>query len=98
MIRKLVQAEALRQHRCLLDKLREFAKERHGLDWSEQETDANLLAWLHEGSLPVLVAATEGDPLPFAQRQSRRTKHVISSFAGHLGPPIRRGSPAWRRS
>jgi hypothetical protein len=80
-----VLAEALRQHRCLLDKLRAFAKERHGLDWSEQEADTNLLAWLQDGSLPVLVAATEGDPLPFVQRQSRKTKHVISSFAGHLG-------------
>jgi hypothetical protein len=79
-----VRAEALRHHHCLLDKLRAFAGERHELDWTEQEADANLLAWLQEGSLPVLVAATEGDPLPFTQRQSRKARHVISSFAGHL--------------
>lgn len=80
-----VHAEALRQHRCLLDKLRAFAKERYALGWVQEEADANLIAWLQHGSVPVLVAATEGDPLPFLQRQSRKASHVISSFAGHVG-------------
>lgn len=79
-----VQAEALRQHRCLLDRLCSFAKERYDLDWSNGVAENNLLAWLQDGSLPVLVAATEGDPLPVTQRQSRKTRHVLSSFAGHV--------------
>lgn len=79
-----VLGEARRQHRLLLDKLRTFAKERYELDWSTDDADAYLLAWLQEGSLPVLVAATEGDPLPRTQRQSRKTKHVLSAFAGQL--------------
>jgi hypothetical protein len=78
------QAEALRQHSCLLDKLRAFAKDRYELDWSEADADAALLGYLQENTLPVLAAATDGDPLPQPTRQSRRTKHVMSAFAGHL--------------
>jgi hypothetical protein len=77
-------AEALRQHRCLLDKLRAFAKDRYQIEWSEEDADAALLGYLQENSLPVLAAATEGDPLPKPTKQSRRTKHVVSAFAGHL--------------
>jgi hypothetical protein len=77
-------AEALRQHRCLLDKLRAFARERYELDWTEEQADGHLLAYLQQGSLPILVAATEGDPLPRSQRQSRRARHVLATFAGHL--------------
>ena len=77
-------AEAARQHGCLLDKLREFAKESYGLNWSESEADAALLGYLQENTIPVLAAATEGDPLPTPTKQSRRTKHVVSAFAGHL--------------
>jgi hypothetical protein len=77
-------AEALRQHACLLDKLRAFAKERYDLDWSEEDSDAALLGYLQESSVPVLLAATEGDPLPRTGKQSRRTRHVMSAFAGHL--------------
>lgn len=79
-----LQAEALRQHKCLVDKLQGFAKERHNLDWTEQQADTNLLGYLQEGSLPVLLAASEGDPLPDAKSQSRRTRHVLHSFAAHL--------------
>jgi hypothetical protein len=79
-----IQAEALRHHRCLVNRLREFARKQHEIEWTQEEADANLLAWLQDGSLPVLVAATEGDPLTVVPRQSRRTKHVISSFAGYL--------------
>ena len=78
------QAEALRQHACLLEKLRNFAKERYDLEWPEEDADAALLGYLQENTLPVLVAATDGDPLPQPTRQSRRTKHVMSAFAGHL--------------
>ena len=78
------QAEALRQHGCLLDKICAFAKERYDLDWFEEEADAALLGYLQENTVPVLAAATEGDPLPRPERQSRRTKHVMSAFAGHL--------------
>lgn len=78
------QAEALRQHGCLLDKLRAFARGRYEIEWSEADADAALLGYLQENSLPVLAAATEGDPLPQPTRQSLRTKHVVSAFAGHL--------------
>jgi len=77
-------AEAARQHRCLLDRLRAFAQERYGLDWSEEDADTALLAYLQESSIPVLAAATDGDPLPTPARQSRRSKHVVSAFAGRL--------------
>jgi len=77
-------AEALRQHRSLLDKLRAFAKVRYDLDWSEEDADSALLGYLQESSLPVLAAATDGDPLPKPTKQSRRAKHVMSAFAGHL--------------
>jgi hypothetical protein len=77
-------AEALRQHRCLVDKLRSFARERYELDWTEEQADGHLLGYLQEGSLPILVAATEGDPLPRPGKQSRRARHVLATFAGHL--------------
>jgi hypothetical protein len=77
-------ADALRKHRALLQKLCEFANERYDLDWSEEDADAALLAYLQESSLPVLAAATDGDPLPRPAKPSRRTRHVMSAFAGHL--------------
>ncbi len=77
-------SEALRRHGCLLEKLRSFAKERYDLDWSEEDADSALLGYLQENSIPVLVAATDGDPLPKPAKQSRRTRHVMSAFAGHL--------------
>jgi hypothetical protein len=77
-------AEALRQHGCLLDKLRAFARERYEIEWTEEDADGALLGYLQENTLPVLVAATDGDPLPKPKKQSRRTKHVVSAFAGHL--------------
>jgi hypothetical protein len=76
-------AEAARKHGCLLEKLRAFASETYGIEWSEAEADSALLGYLQENTVPVLVAATEGDPLPRGG-QSRRTKHVLSAFAGHL--------------
>jgi hypothetical protein len=77
-------AEALRQHSCLLRKLRDFTRERYEIEWTEEDADAALLGYLQENSLPVLAAATDGDPLPKPTKQSRRTKHVVSAFAGHL--------------
>ena len=78
------QTEALRKHRCLLDKLRAFARERYELDWSEAEANAYVLNFLQEGSLPILLAATEGDPLPPFRHQSRKARHVLSAFALYL--------------
>lgn len=76
--------EALRQHACVLEKLRAFAWERYEIEWSEEDADAALLGYLQENSLPVLAAATNGDPLPKPTKQSRRTKHVVNAFAGYL--------------
>lgn len=77
--------EALRQHGSLLTRLRDFAKERYGLDWSEEDANRHLLAFLQVGSVPVLAAAADGDPLPTDGReQSAKAKHVLSAFAGHL--------------
>jgi hypothetical protein len=79
-----IQAAALRQHRSLLDKLRAFAEAQYDLEWSEGDADGALLGYLQERSVSVLAAATEGDPLPASKRQSRRTKHVMSAFAGYV--------------
>jgi hypothetical protein len=79
-----VREDALRQHKCLLEKLRTFAKERYELEWSEAEADENVLNYLQQGSLPILQAAIEGDPLPDFRPGSRRARHVISAFALHL--------------
>lgn len=76
-------AEAARKHGCLVEKLRAFAKEQYGIEWSEADADSALLGYLQENTVPVLAAATEGDPLPKGG-QSRRTKHVLNAFAGHL--------------
>ncbi len=78
------EAEALRKHQCLLDKLRAFAAERYEMEWSEADADRNVLNYLQEGSLSVLYAAIEGDPLPSFRPASRKTRHVISAFALHL--------------
>lgn len=79
------QAEALRRHSCLLGKLRSFANERYGLEWSEDDADSHLLTFLQQGSVPVLAAATEGDPLPRSNKEhSAKAKHVLSSFAQHV--------------
>jgi DNA-binding NarL/FixJ family response regulator len=86
-----LRAEALRQHRALLDRLLAFAKKRYEIVWSEQEADAALLGWMQDASLPVLVAATDGDPLPFITRQSRKTKHVLNAFAWQLAERDREG-------
>jgi hypothetical protein len=77
-------AEALRQHQCLLDKLRAFARDRYDVDWSAEDADRNVLNYLQEGSLPVLAAATEGDPLPPSREHSRKARHILGSFARHL--------------
>jgi hypothetical protein len=77
-------AEATRQHQCLLDRLRAFARDEHQLEWSPEQADGFLVAFLQEGSLPVLAAAAEGDPLPEPRRQNRKARHVLSSFAAHL--------------
>lgn len=75
--------EALQSYNLLLARLRTFAKCRYGIKWSPEEADERLLAFLKEGSVPILAAATEGDPLPPA-RESRKAKHVLSAFAGIL--------------
>jgi hypothetical protein len=77
-------SEAIRQHGCLLGKLCDFARERYGLDWSEEDAETALLTFLQHASVPLLAAATDGDPLPPARPRSRKARHVVSSFAGHL--------------
>jgi hypothetical protein len=79
-----IQQEAIRSYTTLLGKLCEFAESRHSMKWSQPEADERLLAFLRDGSVPVLAAATEGDPLPRGREQSRKAKHVLSAFAGHL--------------
>lgn len=76
--------EALQSYNLLLTRLRTFAKCRYGIKWSPEEADERLLAFLKEGSVPILAAATEGDPLPAGREQSRKAKHVLSAFAGML--------------
>lgn len=78
------QQEAIRSYTSLLTKLRRFAKCRYHIKWSSEEVDERLLAFLKEGSVPILAAATEGDPLPEGREQSRKAKHVLSAFAGYL--------------
>lgn len=79
-----VQQETIRSYTSLLTKLRRFAKCRYNVKWSSKEADERLLAFLKEGSVPILAAATEGDPLPEGRGQSRKAKHVLSAFAGYL--------------
>lgn len=76
--------EAIRSYTSLLAKLRRFAKTRYDLKWSSDEADEHLLAFLKEGSVPILAAATEGDPLPAGRGRNRKAKHVLSAFAGYL--------------
>lgn len=78
------QSEALRKHNCLLKKLRDFAAQRYELAWSDEETNRYILNFLQENSLPVLLAAIEGDPLPPFRPGSQKSRHVISAFALHL--------------
>lgn len=78
------QADAARRHRKLLDRLCCFVEERYEIQWSQEKAEEHLLAFLKDGSLPILAAAVEGDPLPGPDHPTRRAKHIISAFVAHL--------------
>jgi hypothetical protein len=80
----LDQADALRRHGALVDKLIRFCKERYQAEWTSEDADAALLEYLEERSPAILAAAVEGNPLPAPTATVQNAEFLVNAFIHHL--------------
>ena len=79
-----LRAEAERKHRSLINKLIEFASARHGQALSASEAEDILLNFIEEHSIPILLAAVEGQPIPLTIKPSRKMSYIANSYVKNL--------------
>lgn len=79
-----IRADVVRRHEALIGKLMEFCKTRYHVDWSEEDAEAALLGYLKERSVPILVAAIEGEPIPAPPRRARGAPFLVEAFIAHV--------------
>jgi hypothetical protein len=73
----------MREQAELVNKLRGFCLERHGVEWSEEAGEAALLEYASEFAGPILGAALDGRPLP-REKESAAAGYLVNSFVIHL--------------
>jgi len=76
--------KVLAQHEASLQNLIEFCKLRYNIVWSEQEAEDALLSYLKEHDLDILIAATEGTPIPPVERPVPNAKFLVNAFAREI--------------
>jgi hypothetical protein len=76
--------KVLAQHEASLQNLIEFCKLRYNIVWSEQEAEDALLSYLKEHDLDILIAATEGTPIPPVERPVPHAKFLVNAFAREI--------------
>ena len=74
----------LRRYEALIRKLTDFCKERFGVEWSAEEADAALLAYLEEGSVAVLAAAVEGKVIAPPKQSVAHAEFLVGSFVAQM--------------
>lgn len=74
-------AEVLRSYALVLTQLRTFARERFQQNWTEESADAAFVAYLREGTAPVLMAAVDGQPIPAPAETVRGAHLIVNEFA-----------------
>jgi len=81
---RVVRENAARQQRALIQKMVTFCKERHNIQWSEEEAENALLSHLQSSCVPILAASVVGCPIPPPGVKVANAEFLISSFIVHL--------------
>jgi hypothetical protein len=78
---KSARSDALRQHRALIDRLKTFAKDRHQVDWTDEQTQSVLFSHVQDHAVPILSAAIEGTPISSSSAPRVRSgNYIVSDF------------------
>jgi hypothetical protein len=80
----LAQADALRTHEALIDKLIAFCKQRYNIEWTSETADAALLKYLDDRSPSILSATIEGSPIPPPPTTVTNGEFLVNAFVHHL--------------
>jgi hypothetical protein len=72
--------QVARQQRALVQKLIDFSKNRHAIEWSQEQGEEALLAHLQKSCVPILAAAVDGCPIPLPQERVENSDYIVSSF------------------
>lgn len=79
-----VRADVIRKYSALLNRLIAYCAERHGVRWSQEDAERALTAYLHERSVPILAALTEGTPIPPPDRRQPGNTYLVNAFIEHI--------------
>lgn len=72
--------QAARQQHALVQKLIDFSKNQHGIEWTQEQGEEALLAHLQKSCVPILAAAVDGCPIPLPQERLVNSEYIVSSF------------------
>lgn len=76
--------DAARQQRALLARFVTFARDKHGVEWSEDQAEGALIAQLQLAAVPLLASASTGVAVPAAEDTTQLDIFLASSFIVHL--------------
>lgn len=79
-----MRAVAARQHNALIAKLVQFCEARYEISWSQEEAEVALLTYIEHRSMPILLAAVEGEAIPTPPRRTRNGDYLVNAFIAHL--------------
>lgn len=80
----LDQADALRKHGALIEKLVRFCNERYQVKWTPEDADAALLGYLEERSPGILAAAVDGSPISAPVATVQNAEFLVNAFIHYL--------------
>lgn len=72
------------QHEATTRNLVEFCKAKYNIAWTQDEAEGALLTYLKAHDLDILLAATEGTPIPSIARAVPNAKFLVNAFARHV--------------
>lgn len=78
--------DALREYANLVEKLTAFARERHDVEWTEEEAEAALLEYVGGKAGPILSASLTGAPFVESSpaESGSAATYIINTFVVHL--------------
>ncbi|MCJ7584299.1 MAG: hypothetical protein MUO30_05960 [Anaerolineales bacterium] len=79
-----LEQDALRQHNSLIGLFRQYILARINEDWSEEIAEKAILGFIRKGSLPILQAAIDGQPIQTTDDTTQGTYYLTSTFIKHL--------------
>ena len=78
------QKKVLKRYEHLIQALRDFCREKFGIEWTIEQAETALLAFLSENQLSLLNATTRGTLIPQTEYEEKSARYLVGAFIADI--------------